>query len=269
MTAASVGHQCPECVAEGRRTQRPARTALGGGAAGQHGYVTKGLLGLNVLVFLLSVISAGRFDAVAGGTGLGGLAGTGTPLTRWGAVLGAALYPDDSLHGIAFGEYYRLFTAMFLHYGVIHLAMNMWALWMLGRQLEADLGPLRFAGLYLLAGLGGNVAVYLFSNPAATTVGASTSVFGLFAALFVIFRRLRRDTSAIVPILVINLIFTLTVRGISISGHFGGLIVGAMIGAILAYAPPKHRNLVQGVGLGGMLLVLVLLTVARTASLTG
>ena len=212
MNVAAVGHQCPECVAQGRQTQRSARTAFGGGAAGRQGYATKALLGINVLAFLISAISAGRADAVAGGTGLGGLAGSVTPLTTWGSVLGLALYPDGTVHGIANGEYYRLLTAMFLHYGIIHLAMNMWALWMLGRQLEADLGPLRFAGLYVLAGLGGNVAVYLFSNPAATTVGASTSVFGLFAALFVIFRRLRRDTSAIVPILAINLVFTLAVQ---------------------------------------------------------
>src|SRR5437762_853516 len=80
-------------------------------------------------------------------------------------------------HGIAHGEWYRLITAMFLHYGLLHLALNMYALWILGRDLERFLGPLRFTGLYLLAGLGGNVAAYLFSAPNAATAGASTAVF--------------------------------------------------------------------------------------------
>ncbi len=103
MRDASVGHQCPECVALGRRTQRPARTAFGGGAAGRHGYVTKTLIGLNVVVMLISVASSGAGSAVAGG-GLGGLMGNGTPLTRWGSVLGLAHYQDFSLHGVAEGE---------------------------------------------------------------------------------------------------------------------------------------------------------------------
>jgi membrane associated rhomboid family serine protease len=268
MTAASVGHQCPECVTEGRRTQRPARTAFGGGAAGRFGYVTYTLVGLNVLVFLISVASAGRAEAVAGGQGFGGLIGSGTPLTQWGSVLGLAAYVEGGpAHGVAAGEYYRLFTAMFLHYGVIHLLMNMWALWVLGRNLEAALGPLRFLALYLLAGLGGNVAVYVFSDANVPTAGASTSIFGLFAALFVLMRRLGRDTSSVVPILVINLIFTLTVPGISIAGHLGGLATGAAAAAVLAYAPRQGRTLVQAAGFGAALLVLAMLTVVRTAAL--
>src|SRR4051794_6153301 len=153
MNAASVGHQCPECVSEGRRNVRPARTAFGGGAVGRLGRVTKTLIALNVLVMLISIVSAGGGDAVAGG-GLGGLLGRGTPLTEWGAVLGRAVLPDGTIGGIAEGQWYRLITAMFLHYGVLHLLLNMWALWVLGRSLEAVLGPLRFLALYLIAGLG-------------------------------------------------------------------------------------------------------------------
>jgi membrane associated rhomboid family serine protease len=268
MTEAAVGHQCPECVAQGRRTQRPVRTAFGGGAAGRFGYATTTLLVLNVLMFLLSAISAGRADAVAGG-GLGGLLGASTPLTDWGSVLGYAAYVEDGpVHGVAAGEYYRLFTAMFLHYGIIHLLMNMWALWVLGRSLEAALGPLRFLALYLLAGFGGNVAVYLLTEPNRPTAGASTAVFGLFAALFIIMRRLRRDTSAIVPILVINLVFTFAVPNISVSGHLGGLVSGALIALALAYAPQRNRTLIQVAGCAAFVVVLVLLTLARTATLT-
>ncbi len=267
MREASVGHQCPECVAQGRRSQRPTRTVFGGGAAGRAGHVTKTLIGINVLVMLLSIISARSGAAVAGG-GLGGLLGGGTPLTGWGAVLGhAPYYAYGPEHGVAAGEVYRLFTAMFLHYGVLHLLMNMWALWVLGRSLEAVLGPLRFLGLYLIAGLGGNVAVYVFAAPNVPTAGASTAVFGLFAGLFVIMRRLGRDTSSVIPILVINLVFTFAVPGISIAGHLGGLVVGAVMALVLAYAPRSRRSLVQGGGAAVIVLALVGVALLRTALL--
>ncbi|ASW57222.1 rhomboid family intramembrane serine protease [Plantactinospora sp. KBS50] len=268
MRDASVGHQCPECVELGRRSQRPARTAFGGGAAGRYGYVTKTIIGLNVLLLLASVVASGAGSSVAGG-GLGGLMGQGTPLTQWGSVLGLARYQDFTVHGIAEGEWYRLFSAMFLHYGVVHLLLNMWALWVLGRSLEMALGPARFLGLYLVAGLGGNVAAYLFSAPNQQTVGASTAVFGLFGALFVIMRRLGRDTSGVVPVLVVNLIFTFAVPYISIAGHLGGLLAGTLMALVLAYAPRGRRTAVQVAG--GVVLVLLLagLTIVRTAALLG
>lgn len=270
MREASVGHQCPECVAEGRRSVRPARTAFGGGAAGRAGYVTRALIGINALVMLISVALAGGGNSLAGGSGLGGLLGGGTPLTRWGSVLGYAPYVNfGPVHGVAAGEYYRLFTAMFLHYGIVHLLLNMWALWMLGRTLEATLGPLRFLALYLVAGLGGNVAAYLFSAPNAQTVGASTAIFGLFAALFIIMRRLGRDTSAVVPVLVVNLVFTFAVPGISIAGHLGGLVFGALMALVLAYAPRMRRSVFQAGGSAVLVVALIGLTLVRTALLVG
>ncbi|MEU8295713.1 rhomboid family intramembrane serine protease [Micromonospora sp. NPDC048909] len=266
MREASVGHQCPECVNEGRRSVRPARTAFGGGAAGRHGYVTKALIALNVLLMLLSIASDRGGDAAVGGSGFGGLLGGGTPLTNWGAVLGMTppgFVPD----GIADGDWYRLITAMFLHYGVIHLLLNMWALWVLGRSLEANLGPLRFLGLYLIAGFGGNVAAYLFSHPNAATAGASTAIFGLFAALIVIERKMGRDISQVIPILVINLVFTLTVPGISIPGHLGGLVVGTLMALVLAYAPRGRRSMVQLAGGAIIVFALIGLALIRTAQL--
>ncbi|EEP72403.1 rhomboid family protein [Micromonospora sp. ATCC 39149] len=269
MRDASVGHQCPECVDEGRRSVRPARTAFGGGAVGRLGYVTKALIALNVLLMLLSIASDRGGDAVAGGSGFGGLMGGSTPLTDWGSVLGHALFPDGSVHGIVQGEWYRLVTAMFLHYGVVHLLLNMWALWVLGRSLEANLGPLRFLALYLIAGFGGNVAAYLFSAENATTAGASTAIFGLFAALIVIERRMGRDISSVLPVLVINLVFTLTVPGISIPGHLGGLVTGGAMALMLAYAPRSRRTLFQAAGGTILLVALLALAVVRTLMLTG
>lgn len=270
MRDASVGHQCPECVAEGRRTQRPARTVFGGGVAGRHGYVTKALIGINVTVMILSILSDRGGDSLAGGAGFGGLMGGTTPLTDWGAVLGhAAFVPGGSAHGVAAGEYHRLFTAMFLHFGVLHLLMNMWALWVLGRSLEAALGPARFLALYLIGGLGGNVAAYFFTAQNVPTAGASTAIFGLFAALFVIMRKLGRDTSSVVPILVINLIFTFTIPNISIAGHLGGLVAGGLMALVLAYAPRTRRSQFQLAGGALIVLALLGLTLLRTATLLG
>ncbi|MFG2051660.1 rhomboid family intramembrane serine protease [Micromonospora sp. NPDC048935] len=269
MREASVGHQCPECVNEGRRSVRPARTAFGGGTAGRHGYVTKALIALNVLLMVLSIASDRGGDAAVGGSGFGGLMGGSTPLTNWGSVLGLAVLPDGTLGGIAEGQWYRLVTAMFLHYGVIHLLLNMWALWVLGRSLEANLGRVRFAALYLIAGFGGNVAAYLFSARNATTAGASTAIFGLFAALLIIERKMGRDISQIIPILVINLVFTLAVPGISIPGHLGGLVVGALMALVLAYAPRGRRTLVQVTGGAIILLILLALAFFRSTALLG
>jgi membrane associated rhomboid family serine protease len=275
MREASVGHQCPECVAEGRRTQRPARTAFGGSAAGREGYVTKVLIGINIVVALLGVALSGA-DSL-----LGGLFTSASEIQYVGAVIGPSItvepggdvllgnFPTfgDVYPGVADGGFYRLVTAMFIHYGLLHLLMNMWALWILGRNLEAVLGPVRFLGLYLLAGLGGNVACYLFS-PNSLSAGASTSIFGLFAAFFIILRKLKRDTSSVIGILVINLVLTFTISSISIAGHLGGLVVGGLVGAILAYAPQPRRSVLQGAGCAAVLAVLAAATLLQTVALT-
>ena len=267
MNVASVGHQCPECVAEGRRTSRPARTAFGGGVAGRAGVVTKTLIAINVIVMLISIFTGGS-RAVAGG-GWGGLLGGSTPLTDALAVIGYAQYlTGGAAHGVAAGEWYRLVTAMFVHYGLLHLLLNMYALWILGRDLERVLGPLRFTALYLLAGLGGNVAAYLFTAPNAATAGASTAVFGLMGAIFVILKRLNLSVAPILPVIVINVIFTFTIANISVAGHLGGLAVGAIVAAIMAYAPRDRRSLVQGAGYAAVLLFLIVVAVYRTAALT-
>ena len=140
MNEASVGHQCPECVAEGRRTQRPARTAFGGSVAGRAGVATRTLIGINVVVMIISIATGGS-SAVAGG-GWGGLLGGEHAAHRLGRGAGLRAYGSAAiLHGVAAGEWYRLITAMFLHYGVLHLLLNMYALWILGRELEASAGP--------------------------------------------------------------------------------------------------------------------------------
>jgi membrane associated rhomboid family serine protease len=245
MTEAAVGHQCPECVHEGRRTQRSARTVFGGTAAGVRGYATMTLIGINTAVMVVSVALAGGKGLFGGG--FGGLLGSSTPLTDAGAVVGLQRYvyngtnrTFDVPYGVTNGEYYRLFTQMFLHYGLLHLAVNMWALWVIGRSMEAALGPVRFVALYLTAGLAGGVACYVFT-PASPTAGASGAIFGLFAALFVVFRRLGQSTAPIIPLLVVNLAISFA-PGISLAGHLGGLVAGGVVAAAFAYAPRPRRN---------------------------
>jgi membrane associated rhomboid family serine protease len=273
MRDAAVGHQCPECVAEARRTVRPVRTAFGGSGAGVRGYVTMSLIGVNAFMMLVTLLSAGRGNALAGG-GMGGLLGQLTPVHYWGALIAEpTAIPGTNgqavgyVGGVASGEYYRLLTSMFLHFGLIHLAMNMWALWILGRSLEAALGPVRFLALYLTAGLGGSVAVYWFSGGHNPTAGASGAIFGLFAALILVLRKLGRSASSVIPILVINLIITFGIPGISIAGHLGGLITGGVVAAGLAYAPQPSRSAIQAGVIGATLLLLGMLTIARTVTL--
>lgn len=267
MNAASVGHQCPECVAEGRQTQRQARTAFGGSTVGRAAYATRTLIGINVLVMIASV-AAGGSRALFGSGGLGGLLGSDTSVTRGGSVLGYAAYTlTGPMHGIAAGEWWRLITAMFLHYGLLHILTNMWALWQLGRYLESALGPVRFTALYLIAGLGGNVAAYLFTPPNQQTAGASTAIFGLFLAAIVVNRRLGLQIAQLVPLLVVNLIITFSIPNISIAGHLGGLATGGLVAAAMAYAPAARRTQVQVAGCAVVLLILIVATVLRTMSL--
>jgi membrane associated rhomboid family serine protease len=265
MNPASVGHQCPECVSEGRKTQRQARTVFGGTRTGAHGYATIGLIVANCVVMLLSVLSAKN-----GGNALfGGVFGSSTPLTGHTAVIGEGFYSNGqpAPYGVADGEYYRLITAMFTHYGLLHLALNMYSLWILGRPLEALFGPWRFLAVYLVCGLGGNVAAYVFS-PSAASAGASTAIFGLFGVYIFVLRRLNLSIQAIMPVIVLNLVFTLFGGGsVSIPGHLGGFATGLAVGYGLAKIPQERRTQWQTGLIVGTVLVLGLITLWQTRQL--
>ncbi|MDI6099203.1 rhomboid family intramembrane serine protease [Actinoplanes sp. NEAU-A12] len=265
MNDAVVGHHCPDCVKEGRRSQRPARTAFGGSRAGRLGYVCQAIIAVNVLFLIASAILGGP-QAIAGGGGWFGLLGIGTPVTQWGAVLGYAGYGGE-IHGVASGEWYRLVTAMFINYGAVHLLLNMSLVATMGRYLERQLGPARFLALYLLAGFGGNVAAYVFQPPFGQSAGASTATFGLIIAVIVINRRMALDVGPVMPLLITNLLFTFTVPGISVAGHLGGLAVGAAAAAVLAYAKMPRRALKQVIGLVAVLLLILAAVVLRTMAL--
>jgi membrane associated rhomboid family serine protease len=217
MRSASVGFQCPSCVAEGAKTVRQARTVFGGRVSMDTARVTMTLIALNVGVFVV---------------------GLGVPdLDLRFANLAEAPGPDFQLIGVATGEYYRLLTSAFLHANVVHILFNMLALAQIGPVLESALGRARYLALYLLSALGGSVAGYVLANPLQPSVGASGAIFGLFSAYYVVVRRLGGETGPIVGLLAINLVITFSVPNIDWRAHLGGLVTGAVIAAAFAYAP--------------------------------
>ncbi|WP_233510114.1 rhomboid family intramembrane serine protease [Actinomadura craniellae] len=266
MRDAAVGHQCHECVREGNKTVRQPRTIFGGRVSATP-VVTFTLIAANVLAYLAEIADPAvvdRFQMV----GQALLARNGNMYVSDGTPV-----PGMELVGVANGEPYRLLTSAFLHappgsgFGVGHILFNMWALWMIGPQLEQVLGRARFTALYLLSALGGSVLLYLI-DPSQPAVGASGAIFGLFGAFFVIGRKLGAPTGGITFLLVINLVITFAVPGISWQGHLGGLVVGALLATAYAYAPARQRSMVHGAAIGSALVVLVALVAAQTVQLT-
>ena len=241
MTSASVGFQCPECVAEGAAAT-PVIRARFGGVAISRPYVTLTLVGINVLVF-----------------GWENLVGVNEAAGTWG------MWPV----GVALNnEYYRLFTATFLHENFLHIGFNMLVLWMLGPQLEALLGHVRFSVLYVVAGLGGSVASFWFSAPNVVGIGASGAIFGLMGAYVVVGRALRADISQVLGLIAINVVIGFVGGGIDWRAHLGGLVTGALVAAIFAYAPKQQRVLWQVVGVVLVVAGLTVLVTTRDAALT-
>ncbi|WP_393056984.1 rhomboid family intramembrane serine protease [Streptomyces sp. LN549] len=276
MREAAVGHHCVECVKEGQRSVRQARTVFGGAVPRNAvPIVTYVLMGLNILAYLGELVRPGIVDRFAmTGAGLAGPDGS-QYLYMDGGV------PGLDVIGVVDGEWYRLLTGAFLHlppgessfgsvpFGVLHIAFNMYALWNLGRVVEEQLGRVRYLALYLLSALGGSVLVYLIA-PLDSAVGASGAVFGLAASFYVINRRLGRDMQAVNRFLAGFLVWMVISAGFtSWEGHLGGLLTGAVVTVVYAYAPAQRRAPVQAAGCVVLLAVLVLLVVLKSSALTG
>jgi membrane associated rhomboid family serine protease len=243
MRDAAVGHQCVECVRAGARTIRQPRARFGGRQRSDTPVVTYALIAVNVLAAIAQMAS-GNLER---------------QLT---------LFPP----AVADGQFYRLVTAAFLHYGATHLLLNMWALYVVGPPLEMWLGRLRFGTLYALSGLGGSVLVYLLSPLNTATAGASGAIFGLFGATFVVGKRLAIDVRWVVAVIAINLVFTflipaVTAHLISWQAHVGGLVTGGLVAAAYVYPPPERRNMVQATVTIVVLVAFAVLIWWRTAGL--
>lgn len=254
---APVGFHCVSCVAEARGTVRTARTVAGAelptGRA--RPVVTWSLVGVNVAVFLLTVAVAGSLTNNAA-----------SALFDQLALLPGA-YGSAGPVGVADGQWWRLLASGFLHYGPMHLALNMYALWILGRDLETVLGRPRFAVLYAVSLLGGSTSVLLFADPNSFTAGASGAVFGLMGGLAVVLLKLRRSPGPVLTIIALNVAISFLVPGISLWGHLGGLTAGAVTTAVLVHAPQARRTQVQAVGVAAVVLVLLVAIAVRVTTL--
>ncbi|HEY0641159.1 MAG TPA: rhomboid family intramembrane serine protease [Pseudonocardiaceae bacterium] len=244
---ASVGYQCVDCVNQGRATVRRG-TTVAGATPGRALVVVPSLIVLNVAIFAFTAFQAQDIQYNE----------RSELFQEW------VLWP---VFAIGLDQPWRLLTAGFLHYGPLHLALNMLALWILGREIEPLLGRARFAAVYLLALFGGSVAVFQFGAWDARTAGASGAVWGIMAALLVALVRLKLDLRPVLGVILIN-VFISFLPGVSLLGHLGGFVAGAAATAALVYAPRDRRTLVQVGALVTIGLVLLGITALRWAELT-
>jgi membrane associated rhomboid family serine protease len=261
MRPASVGFQCPSCVAEGSRTTRSGGTPYGGQRSGNPALTSQVLIGINVLVWVLVLVTGGRSSSL---------------------IDLLSLRPDGGLvdfqggtysvpPGVADGRVWQLLTAAFMHVEVWHIGFNMLALYALGPQLELAVGRARFLALYLLSALTASAAVMWFAPAYSLTLGASGAIFGLMGALLVVAIKVRGDVRGMLTWIAVNFAFTLLfVRLISWQGHTGGFVGGLLIGAALVYAPRgPARPRYQALGLAGIALLTLAAIVVRVLVLAG
>ncbi len=247
MMAASVGWQCPPCTAEGAKRSRhvPAFTHTGPGRTGVVGStnptpVVLAIIAANIVVFVLEDFG------------------------RSGSVIERYALEPDLVHG---GQYYRAFTAMWLHANFLHIFFNMIALLIVGPAVEVLLGKVRFLSLYLIAGLGGSVGSYLLGPRAELGLGASGAIMGVLGAYIVIGLRRRLPIAPVVGLLVLNVLIGFS-GNIDWRAHLGGLAVGGVLAALYDYAGGlRDRSVELVLTIGGSaavlgLLALLLVTVA-------
>ena len=211
---APVGSHCLECLADGQRSMRLVDAPWQGRATG---FGAPLVIAVCVGVFVLQNVQ---------------------DLEPRFAMVGAL---------VADGEVYRLLTSMFLHFGVMHLAMNMLATWVFGIEVERQEGPVRTVLAFLATGLVGGAAAFLFHPPFAQVAGASGGVFGLLGIALVQTLRARRSAQSLIGILVINLFVGIAVPGISLAAHVGGFVAGAAYAAASTLPRTARPRLVSAV----------------------
>lgn len=191
--------------------------------SGHHDIATRVLVGVNV-AFFVWLMAGGERGVLMG-------SGYNERQASMSLFVGPLFDGVDLFGGLADGEWYRVITSGFVHFGILHLAMNMILLWQLGQLLERPLGATRFVLLYFASLLGGSAGVVL-AEPNAITGGASGAVFGLMAAAAagMYQRGVNPFQTGIGALLVLNLVITFSIPGVSIGGHLGGAAVGALVG---------------------------------------
>jgi membrane associated rhomboid family serine protease len=254
MTPAPVGYQCPECVREAARTA-PHRRVRVRFLLGRPGSMTTMLLVVNIAMFVVEV--------AVGGT-----------RTAWGGTaklidLGA-MYPPAVVIG---HQYWRLITVMFLHAGIIHLALNMYALYLFGYLIENAFGKVRFLAIYFVSGFIASAVSFAFGPLFEVGVGASGAIFGLLGA-WVAYNYRRRGTAmaeanlrGAIMLIVLNVVLGFSIPGIDWRAHLGGLAAGLIAGALAeGFGPRETRTLVQVGGMAALVLAGIALTAWRVST---
>ncbi|WP_439644589.1 rhomboid family intramembrane serine protease [Gordonia soli] len=222
---AAVGQHCVACLQNDgvdRATVRPQfgdrgiRPMVARPLVASRPIATYALIAINVVVFAICIAEAGGLQ-----------------------VLNSPLFLDWSLYkpAIADGQYWRLFTSGFLHLSVIHIAGNMLALYILGRDLELALGIPRYVAVYVTSLFGGSAFVMLFESDTAVTAGASGAIYGLMGAILVVLLKARLSPVPVLSIIGLNIVLSIAIPGISIWAHIGGLVFGAVATAGIVFAP--------------------------------
>lgn len=226
---ATVGVHCVDCAREAAKTQRQPRTVFGGKARGGDPVVTITIIVICTVIEALRYIAPGLYQSLV----------------------------VELMFAPAYGlvEPYRFLTSTFLHGSIMHLAFNMYALYLVGGQLERLLGRSRYLALYVLSAIGGSVGYLAIAGvDAGGVVGASGGVFGLFAAYAVFIRRLGGDNRQILVVIAINMVIGFVFSGIAWQAHVGGMVVGAVVALIFARIPVNRRvgAAPGGTGSGGV-----------------
>jgi membrane associated rhomboid family serine protease len=207
MTIAPVGIRCPEHSGKPQGVQRVTRGVQRAAFEGTGAKVTKALVAINVAVYVAELVTGG------------GVNGTGSTIYLHGVLFGPLVEQ---------GDWWRLVTAAFLHYGPVHLILNMVGLYWFGSLLEERIGSGRYLMLYLVSGLAGSAGALLWPNGFLTpTVGASGAIFGILGAGLVLERQ--RDYvfgGSALGVILINFVLTFSISSISKGGHIGGLVGG-------------------------------------------
>jgi membrane associated rhomboid family serine protease len=227
MNPASVGFQCPSCVASGRAAARAPRTAFGAILKPGGGTATKVVMAVLAVEWLLALLS--------------------------GRLLDQLLVMNNQ--AVYLGQFWRLFTAALTSGTILGLLMNLLVLWIAGRAIESELGAWRFVALYLAAGLGGATMLFVFGPPGSGGYGAAAAVIGLLAANAIFKYKMREDVRADIGLFILLILYSILIgfRSFGWLMLIGGIIVGALVGVVFAYAPRRNRNTVQVVGLLGVI----------------
>ena len=272
MVAGSVGFQCPDCVAAGRRQTRQGQLPYGGARSTRPALTSQVLVGINAVIWLAILLTGGEESPLFRMLAIQaqGFCATERYILAVDSPAQCAALGATWTEGVASGAWWQVLTNAFTHLDVIHIAFNMAALYVLGPQLESVLGRARFLALYLVSALAGSAAVVWFSAPYTTTMGASGAIFGMMGAMLLIVWKRRGDVRTILVWLGMNVAITFVGSSfISWQGHLGGLVGGMAVTAALIWLPREQQRLWQWPLVGLVAVLAVAAIVVRALTIAG